>query len=577
MKELSNIKKDFEELKKQFDIMDKQNNEKNNQIELLKKENQNQKQNLESKYSDIEKKYKNIEKELNSQIKINKEKDEKIKILENKIKNQKKEYELNLNHKLKQMENEFINKIKECEIKIDNNKEDLIKKYNEISEKEKCIENKIFDFENTNNFLKIDKCQMYKLIYQNEILIDSNIKNPIYNIYTKDNNILNCLDIIKKEENKINEKDLFFLTDKKPTLIGLDEIENGSFMNAALQCLSQTIDLTKYFLNNQDTIKSNNIGMGLSNAYLEIIKKLWEINGPKSFSPINFKNALDKIKPIFKENEPQYYSNYLFTIIEQLDKEQRKILNCKFKCDNDQPNQYNKKDSIQHFFRKFQDECSIISDIFIGILEINKVCHFCKNIYKRDYQICYHYEKFNYLLFPLEEIRYQIIENPYFDNKQIMENSKISLYECFKYYQKINILGSNKICNKCKKSDIEITNKLYSCSNYLIIVLSRKKNNDIKLIIEEYLDVTEFIIEKDLPKITYSLYGIISRLDENNSNPHYIASCKSEIDLKWYRYNNDKVTKISIQEEVLSFGQPCILLTIDWLLPVHLIAEDILS
>ena len=48
--------------------MDKQNKEKNNQIELLKKENQNQKQTLESKYSDIENKYKNIEKELNNQI-----------------------------------------------------------------------------------------------------------------------------------------------------------------------------------------------------------------------------------------------------------------------------------------------------------------------------------------------------------------------------------------------------------------------------------------------------------------------------------------------------------------------------
>ena len=357
----------------------------------------------------------------------------------------------------------------------------------------------------------------------------------------------------------MNEKDNFFLQYKMPTLIGLDQIENESFLNAALQCLSQTIYLTKYFLNNQDTIKSNNSGMGLSIAYLEIIKKLWEINGPKSFSPINFKNVIDKIKPIFKENEPQYYSNYLFTIIEQLDKEQRIILNCKFKCDNNEPNQYDQKDSIQHFFRKFQDECSIISDIFIGILEVNKVCHFCKNIYKMDYQIRYNYEKFNYLLFPLEEIRYQKIANPYFNNRQIIDNSKISLSECFKYYQKTNILRENKICNKCKKSDFEITNKIYSCPNYLIIVLTRKKGNDIKLIIEELLDVTEFIIKKDLPKITYSLYGIISRLDEKNSNPHYIASCKSEIDLKWYRYNNDKVTEINIQEEVLSYGQPCIL------------------
>ena len=393
--------------------------------------------------------------------KKNKEKDNnEIETLEKKINNQKKDYELKLNNEIKQIKNDFIKKMKESEIKFNDNLEDLLKKYNDILEKEKLIEKVMI------NFLK------------NINIYCDDIKNPINNIFEFDfcssiikriNNKLDCSDDEKKE-NKINEIDEFFKKYEKPTLIGLNEIKNESIMNSTLQCLSQTIGLTKYFLKNQDNIKFNNKS-DLSLAYLEIINKLWEINGPKSFSPINFKNAIDKIKPITPKKDIEYYTKYLFTLIEQLHNELRKKINFKSIIFNNELNgdlnSCDKKNAFFHFFKEFLENCSIISDIYFGMLETGDVCLKCKNVYK------YNYCKFDHILFPLEEISDNKISNSYLSNNQIMENSIITLKDCFKYYENNKKYGlKNNICNICnEQTDFEYTTKIYSCPNNLILVL----------------------------------------------------------------------------------------------------------
>jgi len=67
-------------------------------------------------------------------------------------------------------------------------------------------------------------------------------------------------------------------------------------------------NLTYYFLNkdNKERIINNNIALKnkedlqLSPIYLELIQKIWDENGAKSFSPNKFMNTIEKMNPLFK-------------------------------------------------------------------------------------------------------------------------------------------------------------------------------------------------------------------------------------------------------------------------------------
>ena len=53
------------------------------------------------------------------------------------------------------------------------------------------------------------------------------------------------------------------------------------------------------------------------------------------------------------------------------------------------------------------------------------------------------------------------------------------------------------------------------------------------------------------------LYGVITQIGQNGPNGHFVASCKSSINNKLYRFNDDIISSISnAQKEVIEFGIP---------------------
>ena len=76
----------------------------------------------------------------------------------------------------------------------------------------------------------------------------------------------------------------------------------------------------------------------------------------------------------------------------------------------------------------------------------------------------------------------------------------------------------------------------------------------------ETIDITQFVQQKDRPQLIYNLYGVITHIGQSGPNAHFVASCKSPIDNKWYRYNDAFVNPINnLQKEVIEFGTPYIL------------------
>ena len=143
------------------------------------------------------------------------------------------EFPISLENEQKEIENKIMYSEKK-----ENDLKNLDKNYKGLQTAKGELEINISDFaKKKNQFLDID---IYK-----------NINNPFNN--TKRNEI-------KIFNNEPIQGETLILY-KMPTLIGLNNINSSAYINAILQCLSQTKDLTNYFLKekNKDKIMNNNI------------------------------------------------------------------------------------------------------------------------------------------------------------------------------------------------------------------------------------------------------------------------------------------------------------------------------
>ena len=404
---------------------------------------------------------------------------------------------------------------------------------------------------------------------------ENNINKLLNNNKQKDNN--NKLK--EKKSEKINQKITQIKDYTQPTLIGLNNIGSTCFINATLQCLSQTKALTNYFLNEKNKTKIINNNIALKNKldnqltpfYYELINKLWnKTSETKSVSPLNFVQKLNEMNPLFKLGEAGDSKDFIIFILEQIHRELKKRLNINNKP-LDPLNQYDKANSFDHFFNEFKSDVSIISDVFYGIHETTNVCLNCKANYNSRNQnnpICYNYGIFNCLIFPLEEVKNMKLKNNMNQgNNQASMNSNnvVNIYDCFDYYQKSDLFtGDNKnYCNICKQLyDSIYTCKIYSSPNYLILILNRGKGNiyNVKLDFPEVINITNYVLQKETPNIIYELYGVVTHIGQSGPNAHFVASCKSPINGKWYRYNDAIVNNITdVKKEVMEFGTPYIL------------------
>ena len=465
---------------------------------------------------------------------------------------------------------------------------------NAIQQKPKTMvkKNQSIDHKNNNSKQIIEKKKLEIVdLFKQKILFsekekekkDKNInKNLNKNIDNNNNNKK------KNPKNKIfkpkpNEKIPVQQTQiknySKPTLIGLNNIGATCFINSTLQCLSQTEDLTNYFLNekNKDKIINNNISLKnkkdlqLTPSYLELINKLWEKSksGIKSYSPSNFVSIINEMNPLFKLGEAGDSKDFIIFILEQIHTELKKPIQIKIK-EPEPLNQYEKENAFNNFFKEFLSECSIISDTFFGIYETSNICLNCKANYNSknlNNPICYNYGIFNCLIFPLEEVKNMKYKNLNQQNNQIDLNSNniVNIYDCFNYYQRNDLFtGDNKnYCNICKQLyDSIYSCKIYTSPNYLILILNRGKANiyNVKLDFPEVINITQFVLKKETPNIIYNLYGVLTHIGQSGQNAHFVASCKSPVDGKWYRYNDALVNLITdVQKEIIDLGTPYIL------------------
>ena len=527
-------------------------NNKSESVKLkLKSKNKNSKNNLKEKEllnklkKDLDKRETDLKK---SETKLQNEKNkfkeemEKEKIIIEKqktlLKEQKEENEKN--NKLILIDNDIEDKkenYKKKESDLKEKEEELKKREDELKLKEEDIQKKQDELINKENILNDEKSKLD--ILNGKIM---NEKSELNLLKIKEQ------ELIKREKTLADNEKM-----KEPILIGLNNIGATCYMNASLQCLSNTKRLTKYFLNDYKE-DSNKI---MSNEYYIVLQNLWKReNNNKAYSPNSFKEVLSKENPLFAGIQANDSKDLINFLIERFHQE----LNIEKNDNNnnaEQPDQTNEQLMLKVFLNEFKNKFnSPISNLFYGILETKSQCQGC-NVIKFNFQI------FSFIEFPLQQV------NQYFFNKGKRplltdegKNPDVDLYECFEYNEKVDLMtGDNQMfCNQCNKlNNAYYSSILYSGPKYLIINLNRGKGAvyECKVIFPEQLNIFNFVTFKQGITV-YELYGVICHLGPSSMSGHFVAYCRNRIDNKWYLYNDGIVT-LCTRPQQYNDGMPYIL------------------
>ena len=444
---------------------------------------------------------------------------------------------------------DIIEKTKKFRTTILKKKKDFEINAKEIMEKGKEGHGKIMNkiklifksYENINTEMTNLKSTRALNLVKPEISLNNDDTKKVKKKFPRNSSLKNR--ILKKSSRKLNDGnfDLSQFLPKKPVvnlaipgIIGLQNIGATCYMNATLQCFSNTPKLRSYLLNkdNYSDLEHNKESTNkLSFALAEVLKNLWEILTQRDYPPNHFKNVISEMNPLFKGIKANDPKDLILFLLETMHNELNKAPNENLKTNYIDDTYFESVfyDFYQNYMNKNK---SIIAEEFNGYTNSMTSCGYCRTT-------IHNVQTFNILFFPLEEIRK-------FMN---YKHNNVWIKDGFQFYQKNNIFPSF-YCNKCKYLCQSInTNRLIYTPQTLIISLNRGRGLEynVNIIFDEYLNIREFIFSPESPYY-YELTGVICHFGSNDEGGHFIAYCKNSNNCEWYKFNDSFVSKCYFYE-----------------------------
>ena len=530
--------------------------------------------NFFNEIDNIKEKYKNELKKIKQNYKTTEELINQVKEKYEKIKcDSKQKYDTDLNEIIEEFKNKIENYKKEIQ-KIKNNYQNQIK-FGEI----------IFNAYSQCKFNYFNAKNIYNLMtnyYRNE-----NIYKNIILKYLNNRNDMGLSSLIKQKakatfENFVgNNKNIFNLKNiNSPPCIGLKNINSYCFMNSILQCFSNITKFFVFFKNNNQVLEvidrnknknKNNNHLILSNSFKYLIDNLWpsardftknksNLNNDsnKVFCPYNIKEKIQKMSEQLYPRKINTPKDLIIFIILTLHEELNKniSLNSIILEPNNQVDETNEYIMKAKFMNTFvRENQSLISDLFYAMQEIIFHCNNCKTIK-------YNFKKYFYLDFQLNSILKFKKENKSFAPNDSPFENLITIYDCFNYEIKERKTSTKIYCNICRNlAPSQYKINLCFAPEIMIIFINRIEGfkSKIKFQFYEQINLGNYIKIKECGFL-YNLIGVVATDDNYLMEKHYFDFCKSPIDSKWYKYDNEKVSLvINTNQEILNNNVPYIL------------------
>ena len=181
------------------------------------------------------------------------------------------------------------------------------------------------------------------------------------------------------------QKNMIFNDNSRKGNVVLNNLGNTCYLNSTIHCLSNTIDLSKYFIfdihkDEQNFIKYNSSSGNIIEEYALLIKQLW-IGKEKIISPEKFRTAFCKTTSNFLGNVKYPPYDFLECLLSTF----HELLNRAFLYSNisKKEEEINVKENIfeKNKIYEYNDRLkndSIIYDLFNGHIITTKICQICK-------------------------------------------------------------------------------------------------------------------------------------------------------------------------------------------------------
>ncbi|KAI1287287.1 Ubiquitin carboxyl-terminal hydrolase 4 [Halotydeus destructor] len=179
-----------------------------------------------------------------------------------------------------------------------------------------------------------------------------------------------------------------------PGLCGLMNLGNTCFMNSALQCMSNTIPLTDYFLSDHhlNELNPNNpLGMGgqIARTFADLVKSMWS-GAHTCLAPREFKMAVGRFAPQFSGFQQQDCQELMAFLLDGLHEDLNRITEKPYiEVSNEIDKRADEIVAAESWenYRKRND--SIIVDTFHGLLKSTLVCPECALVSVTFDPFCY--------------------------------------------------------------------------------------------------------------------------------------------------------------------------------------------
>jgi Ubiquitin C-terminal hydrolase len=215
-------------------------------------------------------------------------------------------------------------------------------------------------------------------IMRRAMVVPPRYRSPVVFLYPRRNNIGMPIQLFPVDPT---------VYDPRSGRIGLTNLGNTCFMNAALQCLSHATPLTRYFLMNHyegEINTTNPIGTGgkLAVAYEAMIRQLWiPSKRQTSFSPRGLKRAIALFAPRFAGTMQQDSQEFLAFFLDGLHEDLNRVKNPPYveKADVTHEHDLNVA-GAEAWDAHCRRNQSIVMDTFYGQFKSTCICPNCKQI-----------------------------------------------------------------------------------------------------------------------------------------------------------------------------------------------------